>query len=237
METFSDSIEHIFSGIPFRILIGLLFAFFCGCSTHLIWNRLPSKVLRVNTDKLTHSRLTFCNLYRDSTKEFVFYSLLFTGTCIFTHSDLTKLPFIWLISWFLTTLSIIDLHHYLLPDILTLPFLWLGLLFNAYSHTVRPSDAIAGAAMGYTSIWLLFWIVKLRMHKHGIGLGDAKLLAALGAWTGKDNLAWICLWASLGGIIWWALRLIYSNDKNHPLPFGPCLAVPGWVVIADILRS
>ena len=237
MAPFTDNIEHILSGMPFHILISLLFAFICGCVTRFVCNRLPSKILRVDTDSLEHPHLPFYNLCRGSTNEFIFYGLLFTGICIFTGSGFTKLPLIWLISWFLTTLSIIDLRHYLLPDILTLPFLWLGLLYNAYSHTVCPSDAIAGAAIGYLSIWLLFWIVKLRMHKHGIGLGDAKLLAALGAWTGKDNVIWICLWASLGGIVWWTLRTIYSNDKNHPLPFGPCLAIPGWVVIADILRS
>jgi leader peptidase (prepilin peptidase)/N-methyltransferase len=124
----------------------------------------------------------------------------------------------------------IDLRTTLLPDSLTLPLLWLGLLLALVPLYVSPEQAILGAALGYLSLWTVYWGFKLLTGKEGMGFGDFKLLAALGAWCGAQSLISIVLLSSLAGAVlgsaWLAIR---GRDRATPIPFGPYLALAGWL--------
>lgn len=131
--------------------------------------------------------------------------------------------------WLLIALVVIDIQHLLLPDALTLPLLWLGLLANLQGALVPLSDAVLGAVSGYLSLWSLYWGFKLATGKEGLGYGDFKLLAALGAWSGWQHLPLVVLSAALLGILAIVLlRLTGRAGRDDPLPFGPCLALAGW---------
>jgi leader peptidase (prepilin peptidase)/N-methyltransferase len=149
----------------------------------------------------------------------------------YTLSALAYLIF----SWCLLTLSLIDLDHYLLPDDITLPLLWLGLLVSATGlglPDVSLSDSVVGAAAGYLSLWSLFWAFLFATGKEGLGYGDFKLLAALGAWLGWQALLPILLLSSLtGAVIGLALIAFGGRERGAPLPFGPFLAVAGFSML------
>ncbi len=136
-------------------------------------------------------------------------------------------------SWVLLTAAVIDLHTTLLPDDLTLPLLWLGLVGAAFGVTgVTPVDAIVGAAVGYLILWGLFHAFRLLTGKEGMGYGDFKLLAALGAWTGWQGLPVTILLSSVvGAAVGIGLIAILGRDRNIPIPFGPYLAAGGWVAL------
>lgn len=132
----------------------------------------------------------------------------------------------------LITLTGIDLNHQLLPDILTLPLLWLGLLINTQGVFADLHSAVIGAAGGYIVLWSVYWLFKLITGKEGMGHGDFKLLAALGAWVGWQQLPLIILLSSLAGaIIGIVLMVVTSRDKQIPMAFGPYLAIAGWVAL------
>ncbi|WP_244153193.1 prepilin peptidase [Kosakonia oryziphila] len=130
--------------------------------------------------------------------------------------------------WFALALSVIDSQYFLLPDKLTLPLLWLGLLFNLMTGVVQCEDAIMGAVAGYLTLWLIYWIVRLIWHKEGIGYGDFKLLAAAGAWTGWQSLPMILYIASSIGIFYGLVLWIKNKRLTGVLPFGPALALSSW---------
>jgi leader peptidase (prepilin peptidase)/N-methyltransferase len=135
-----------------------------------------------------------------------------------------------LFSWALLTLSVIDIDTQLLPDDITLPLLWLGLLFNLGGHFVPLADAVLGAAAGYLILWGVYWLFKLVTGKEGMGYGDFKLLAALGAWLGWQALPMIILLSSLvGAVVGIALMAIKRRGREIPIPFGPYLALAGWI--------
>lgn len=137
-----------------------------------------------------------------------------------------------LLLWFLLILSSIDLDHMLLPDQLTLPLLWLGLLGAISVLPVSPIDAIIGAVAGYLFLWSLFWVFKLLTGKEGLGYGDFKLLAALGAWLGWQMLPLIILLSSLSGaIIGVGLMVIKRQQQGAAIPFGPFLALGGVIAL------
>ncbi len=141
-----------------------------------------------------------------------------------TTTTLVSLPLIWA----LISLSFIDLNHTILPDTITLPVLWLGLFVNTFGIFVTPISAIQGALCGYLSLWFIFWVFKWITQKDGIGYGDFKLFALLGAWFGWQSLPIIILISSiLGSIV--GLTLIYfkNKTKNFQIPFGPFLAIGG----------
>jgi leader peptidase (prepilin peptidase)/N-methyltransferase len=143
-------------------------------------------------------------------------------------------------TWSLIALTMIDMDHQLLPDDITLPLLWLGLLFNLSATYVSLPDAVIGAIMGYLSLWSLYWVFKLITGKEGMGYGDFKLLAALGAWMGWQALPMIILLSSLvGAVCGIALMVIKRRGKDIPIPFGPYLAMAGWLVLlwGDTLMS
>jgi leader peptidase (prepilin peptidase)/N-methyltransferase len=141
------------------------------------------------------------------------------------------------VTWFLIALTVIDVEHQLLPDSLTLPLLWLGLLASvalpASRHfPVTPANAITGAACGYLSLWLVFQGFRLLTGKEGMGYGDFKLFAALGAWLGWQQLVPVILLAALtGALVGITLILLRRHGRETPMPFGPYLAAAGWLVL------
>lgn len=136
------------------------------------------------------------------------------------------------LTWALIALSVIDYDHQLLPDSITLPMLWAGLLLGQLGLFAGPADSVIGAAAGYLSLWSVYWLFKLLTGKEGMGHGDFKLLAMLGAWTGWQLILPIILISSvIGAIIGTALILFQGRDRAHPIPFGPYLAAAGWVVL------
>ncbi len=143
------------------------------------------------------------------------------------------------VGWFLIALTFIDLDHQLLPDALTLPLLWLGLIaslagWNSSAHALPsdPASAIGGAAIGYLSLWAVFHLFRLLTGKEGMGYGDFKLLAALGAWLGWQMLLPIVLLSAVvGAILGATLIVLRRQQRGNPIPFGPFLAAAGWVAM------
>ena len=134
--------------------------------------------------------------------------------------------------WALIALSAIDLDTQLLPDSITLPLLWLGLAFNLWSAFADLPTAVIGAMAGYLSLWSVFWLFKLATGKEGMGYGDFKLLAALGAWLGWQMLPAIILLSSIvGAIVGIALIVAARRGRNVPIPFGPYLAAAGVIAL------
>lgn len=137
-------------------------------------------------------------------------------------------------TWSLISLTVIDIDHQLLPDNITLPLLWLGLILSVTGHGtgVTPADALIGAAIGYVSLWSIYWLFKLLTGREGMGYGDFKLLAAIGAWLGWQQLLMVIILSSLtGAIIGITLALATGRDKNIPMSFGPYLAVAGFIAL------
>lgn len=133
-------------------------------------------------------------------------------------------------TWLLISMSVIDIDHQILPDTMTLSLLWLGLLVNSQGLFTDLESAVYGAAAGYMALWSVFWIFKLVTGKEGMGYGDFKLLAALGAWLGVQSLPLIILLSSVvGAVVGIAGIIILGRDKNLPIPFGPYLAAAGWI--------
>ena len=136
-----------------------------------------------------------------------------------------------LLSCFLVAMSGIDLRTQLLPDQLTLPLLWLGLIASVDNLFVPAKVAIAGAVLGYLSLWVVYWVYKQLTGKIGMGHGDFKLLAALGAWAGYKALLPIVMLSSIVGAVVGSIWLMTKGrDKATPIPFGPYLAIAGWIV-------
>ncbi len=135
-----------------------------------------------------------------------------------------------LLTWSLVCLTVIDIDEQLLPDSITLPLMWLGLLLSSYGIFTDLSSAVWGAAMGYLSLWSVYWAFKFFTGKEGMGFGDFKLLAALGAWMGWQSLPLIILLSSLvGAVIGIGMVVAQGKDKSQPIPFGPYLAIAGWI--------
>lgn len=133
-------------------------------------------------------------------------------------------------TWCLIALTMIDVDTQLLPDDITLPLLWLGLIINSFGWVVPLEDAVWGAIGGYLSLWSVYWLFKLVTGKEGMGYGDFKLLGALGAWMGWQMLPQIILLSSfVGAVLGITMILIKGRDKNIPIPFGPYLAIAGWI--------
>ncbi len=142
-------------------------------------------------------------------------------------------------TWSLIALTAIDIEHQILPDDITFPFLWLGLLVNSQSLFTNLNSALFGAIAGYLFLWSIYWIFKLLTHKEGMGYGDFKLLAMLGAWLGWQALPMIILFASFtGAVVGITLVILKRHQRSAPLPFGPFLACAGWISLlwGDKLR-
>jgi leader peptidase (prepilin peptidase) / N-methyltransferase len=142
-------------------------------------------------------------------------------------------------TWFLIALTMIDFDTQFLPDQITFPLLWLGLIaslwhpvWGAGGDPVAPRDAIIGAVAGYLSLWSVFWLFRLITGKEGMGYGDFKLFAALGAWLGWKMLLPIILFASVVGAVFGVVVMIRQRrGKDTPMAFGPFLAIAGWLAM------
>jgi leader peptidase (prepilin peptidase)/N-methyltransferase len=136
------------------------------------------------------------------------------------------------LTWVLIALTMIDFDHQLLPDSITLPFLWIGLGLSLFSVYTDSHAAIIGALAGYLSLWSVYWLFKKLTGKEGMGFGDFKLLALLGAWMGWQMLPVVILLSSaVGAVVGISLILFRGRDKNIPIPFGPYLAAAGWIAL------
>jgi len=135
-----------------------------------------------------------------------------------------------ILTWSLISLSLIDFDTKLLPDIITLPVLWLGLLLNINGTFASLEDSVIGAMAGYLSLWSIYQVHHLLTGKEGMGYGDFKLLALFGAWLGWQSLLMIALLSSVvGAIVGISLIIVMGRDRQLPIPFGPYLAMAGWI--------
>jgi leader peptidase (prepilin peptidase)/N-methyltransferase len=135
-------------------------------------------------------------------------------------------------AWTMIALAFIDLDTFYLPDDLTMPLLWAGLLFNLAGGFTDLGSAVIGAAAGYLTLWLVFWMFKIATGKEGMGYGDFKLLASIGAWLGWKMLPLVILLSSfVGAIVGVLLIVLARRGRNVPIPFGPYLAIAGLVAL------
>jgi leader peptidase (prepilin peptidase)/N-methyltransferase len=173
------------------------------------------------------------------------YPIVELATALLSAAVVWRFGFQWqsvaalFFTWALVALTVIDLDHQILPDVITIPLLWLGLLASlAWQPTLVPPipadpvSAILGAAAGYLSLWSVYWAFKLLTGKEGMGYGDFKLFGALGAWMGWQMLPLILLLSALAGtVVGIALIVARGRDRNVPIPFGPYLAAAGWIAL------
>jgi leader peptidase (prepilin peptidase)/N-methyltransferase len=142
------------------------------------------------------------------------------------------LAFALLLSWALIALTFIDFDHQLLPDDITLPLLWLGLILSIFNLFTDMQSSIIGAVAGYLTLWSVYQLFKLTTGKEGMGYGDFKLLAVFGAWFGWQALPMVILLSSLvGALVGVSLILFRGRDRQLPIPFGPYLAAAGWIAM------
>ena len=145
----------------------------------------------------------------------------------------TQVTLLYLVlTWGLIALTFIDFDTMLLPDEITLPLLWLGLLVAVWGLGIPPTDAIVGACVGYLSLWSVYWGFKLATGKEGMGYGDFKLMAVFGAWLGWQSVFLILLLSSFVGAIF-VMAILYAQKKgkNTQVPFGPYIAIAGWIAL------
>ena len=166
------------------------------------------------------------------------YPMVELFTCLLSLAVVYQHGFGWLAgatlvaTWMLIAMAFIDYDTFLLPDQLTLPFLWLGLLVNLWGGFTSLEAAVVGAMVGYLLLWSVYWVFKLITKKEGMGYGDFKLLSGLGAWMGWQILPALVLVASVVGVIYAiATGLFASAKRDHPMPFGPFLAAAGFVCL------
>ncbi|HEX4969458.1 MAG TPA: A24 family peptidase [Steroidobacteraceae bacterium] len=181
------------------------------------------------------------------------YPMVELGTAILSAVVAWKFGFVWytaaalLLTWTLVALTGIDIDHQLLPDNMTLPLVWIGLLLSlaatipSVGLPVDPRSSIIGAIAGYLSLWSVYHAFRLLTGKEGMGSGDFKLFAALGAWLGWQMLLPIILLAAFTGAVIGILMIaLRRRDRNIPIPFGPYLAAAGWIALLwgdDIVTS
>ena len=161
---------------------------------------------------------------------------LFTGLCsaviAWRFGFSITLLFALLLTWCLIAQSFIDIDHQLLADSITLPMTWLGLLLSVFSLFTNSHDSIIGAVAGYLSLWTVYQLFKLATGKQGMGYGDFKLLAMLGAWLGWQYLPLIIFLSSMvGAVIGVGMVLSKHRKLNQTIPFGPYLAAAGWLAL------
>lgn len=157
---------------------------------------------------------------------------ILSAVCVWRFGWSQQLAPALVLSWTLIALTAIDLREQFLPDTITMPLLWLGLALSTISVFVGTSASIWGAIAGYLSLWIIYHLFKLVTGKEGMGYGDFKLMAVLGAWFGGLALPMVLLLSSVvGAAVGIALILFRGHDRNIPIPFGPYLAGAGWLTL------
>ncbi|WP_440682453.1 prepilin peptidase [Cysteiniphilum halobium] len=151
--------------------------------------------------------------------------LVFLTLCYFGVTPAALL--LCLMYFFLIPLAVIDLKHFMLPDNLTLPLLWIGLLANCAFVFSSPIQAILGAVFGYGVLWVVFWVFKFLTKKEGMGYGDFKLMAALGAWFGAPSLLFLIFTSAVIGIVFAIVISLIKRQGTSLIPFGPSIALAG----------
>ena len=144
-----------------------------------------------------------------------------------------------MLTWALITISVIDIDHQIIPDSISLPFVWIGLMLSLFHPMagaevlfVDAKTAIVGALAGYLTLWTIYQLFRLMTGKEGMGYGDFKLLAVLGAWLGWQMLLLIILLSSVvGAAVGISMIIVRGRDRNIPIPFGPYLAAAGWIAM------
>lgn len=144
-----------------------------------------------------------------------------------------------LLTWVLVAVTFIDFDHQIIPDSISLPLVWIGLTLSLFHPLpgasvlfIAPQTAIVGVLAGYLSLWSVYHLFRLVTGKEGMGYGDFKLLAALGAWLGWQQLPMIIILSALvGAVLGIALIVVHGRDRNVPMPFGPFLAAAGWLAM------
>lgn len=199
------------------------------CQTPIhAWDNIPILSFLLLRGRCRHCRTAISWRY-----PLVEFSTALLTTLTFWHFGLqVQTLFAFFFIWFLIALFFIDLDTQLLPDQLTLPLLWLGLLANVQHLFIDLSSAVVGAIAGYLSLWTIAQLYLLLTKRPGMGHGDFKLLAALGAWLGWQVLPLIIFLSSLLGLVCGALILfIHKQDRHTPIAFGPYLALAGGVAL------
>ena len=159
-------------------------------------------------------------------------SALATAFIVFQFGQSLMAAYCLMFTWVLIALTGIDFREQLLPDQITLPLLWLGLFANLNGTFVPLNEAVVGALAGYLSLWSVFWLFKLITGKEGMGYGDFKLLAALGAWMGWQMLPLIIILSTfVGALVGVAGLLMNTRERQVPMAFGPFLAMAGWIAL------
>jgi len=171
------------------------------------------------------------------------YPIVELGTAVLSAAAAWKFGFTpftagaLVLTWMLVAMTCIDIDHQILPDNLTIPLMWLGLLASLASRAdsplpVNPQESLIGAAAGYLSLWLVYQLFKLVTGKEGMGYGDFKLLAALGAWLGWKMLPLVILLSAVtGAVVGIFMIVLRGRDRQIPIPFGPYLAAAGWIAL------
>jgi len=200
----------------------------CACHTPLkTWHNIP-----VISYLLLRGKCAFCQC--SISRRYPLVELLTTILGLLIASALgPSIPTVLalVLMYVLVALTFIDLEHKLLPDQLTLPLLWLGLVINSFALFAQLQDALWGAIAGYLSFWLIYWGFRLVTGKHGMGYGDFKLLAALGAWLGWQALPIIVLVSAVAGICVSLTLHMRATPTDPEIPFGPFLSVGGLVYV------
>ncbi len=160
------------------------------------------------------------------------FAALLGLACAWRFGWSAQLPAALAFSWILLALTVIDLRTQLLPDDLTLPLMWGGLLLSLWTVFVTVHAAVVGAIAGYLALWCVFQLFRLVTGKEGMGFGDFKLLAALGAWLGWQALPVVILLSSIvGAVVGIGMVVFRQHDRQVPIPFGPYLAGAGWLTL------
>ncbi len=192
------------------------------------WRTFPSSVIWCSAANAKGAERASPRDIRSSKQSAACFAPIAAWHFGFGTAALAALLFIWA----LIALTFIDIDTQMLPDMITLPLLWLGLLFNLSGLFVSLHEAVIGAIAGYLLLWGVYWLFKLATGKEGMGFGDFKLLAATGAWLGWKMLPLVILLSSVvGAVVGIALIVAAGRGRNIPIPFGPYLAGGGLIAL------